>query len=80
MSEEDLIEQNKKMIDAVYPAIFGRSKEAGRKYSERKNKAKKEKIWEAGTEVMKMVDVRGAKSDQCWEGPFKVVGYNQATI
>ena len=79
VSEEDLIERNKKMIDAVYPAIFGRYKEAGRKYSERKNKAKKEKIWEAGTEVMKMVDVRGAKSDQRWEGPFKVVGYNQAT-
>ena len=52
------------MINVVYPTIFGCSKEAGRKYSERKNKTKKEKIWEAGTEVMKMVNVRGAKSDQ----------------
>ena len=79
VSEEDLIEQNKKMINAVYSAIFECSKEAGRKYSEKKNKVKKEKIWEAGTEVMKMVDVRGAKSDQHWKGPFKVVKYNQAT-
>ena len=65
------------MVEAIYPAIFKLSVALGEKYSNFKNHGKKEKILPVGALVMKEVDKQNSKKEQCWEGLYKVVGFNK---
>ena len=72
-SEKELLDRNFKMVSAVYPAIQWKSLKSGEKDCEQKNKRKKEKIFQPGDFVMKLVDKRDNKEDPKWEGPLRVV-------
>ena len=72
-SEKELLDRNFKMVSAVYPAIQWKSLKSGEKDCEQKNKGKKEKIFQPGDFVMKLVDKRDNKEDPKWEGPLRVV-------
>ena len=71
--KKELLNRNFKMVSAVYPAIQWKSLKSGEKDCEQKNKRKKEKIFQPGDFVMKLVDKRDNKEDPKWEGPLHVV-------
>ena len=72
-SKKELLDRNFKMVSAVYPVIQWKSLKSGEKDCEQKNKRKKEKIFQPGDFMMKLVDKRDNKEDPKWEGPLHVV-------
>ena len=82
---EKLLERNRKMVYSVYPALAKLSKEAGKKGCDdvnemrRKKRSLQPKPLAIGTSVMKEVDKRTTKWQQCWESHFRIAKYNNET-
>jgi hypothetical protein len=74
---EELMKRNRKMVEAIYPEIEGKSREKGEEDARRVNGKRELKRLEVKTKVMKTVDVRTSKLQQRWEGPFTIVGYDE---
>ena len=82
---EKLLERNRKMVYSVYPALAKLFKEVGKKGCDDANEMRwkkrslQPKPLAIGTSVMKEVDKRTTKWQQCWEGPFRIAKYNNET-
>ena len=79
---EKLLERNRKMVYSVYPALAKLSKEAGKKGYDDVNEMRwkkrslQPKPLAISTSVMKEVDKRTTKWQQCWEDSFRIAKYN----
>ena len=82
---EKLLERNRKMVYLVYPALAKLSKEVSKKGCDdvnemrQKKRSLQPKPLAIGTSVMKEVDKRTTKWQQCWEGPFRIAKHNNKT-
>jgi hypothetical protein len=80
---EALIKKNEEMVRCVFPKIAESQIKRGDKIckaaNEKNVRGKREVPFQIGDTVMKMVDVRSSKTQQRFEGPFRVVEYNPAS-